>query len=135
MAVEQVISADIAGTRVALDTTLASPAELAYVRRVRGVQSLRGAGLVAPLYPDAVLDLQRAGVALSARLRSYLIYAGKTREYVETQKTSPARPEMMFPMPLKPEFVPYDHQVRAYNISLALLLYLHGWDEEGGDRG
>lgn len=124
------IFADITGTRVALDTTSASPAEMAYIRRVRGVQSLRGGGLVAPLYPDAVMDLQKAGVTLSARLRSYLIYAGKTQTYVETQKTSQARPGPMFPMPLKPEVKPYDHQVRAYNISLALLLYLHGWDEE-----
>lgn len=126
------IAADIAPqARIALDTRRATPAELARVRQVRGVQRMRGGGdMIAPLYPDVAVDLRQAGVALSARLQSYLRYAGRTAAYVSRMKTQAERPEPLRPMPLKAAYRPYDHQVRAYNISLALLLYLHGWDEE-----
>lgn len=123
------IRADIAGTRIALDTAQASPAEVAGIRLVKGVQSVRGEGFVAPLYPDVVETLNRAGVELSPRLQSYLRNAGRLRAYVEEQKSSPARPALIRQMPLKPAFVPYDHQARAYNIAVALLCYANGWEE------
>ena len=49
------------------------------------------------------------------------------QKYVEAQKTAwtvcPIRP-----IPIKPEFPLYAHQVRAYNIALVLM----GYDPEGG---
>lgn len=127
------IHADIApgGAGIALNISAATPEEITRAIRVRGVQRARGGSLGAPLYPDTADDLRAAGVRLSARIVSYLQNAARVRAYVERQKTQPARPEPMFPMPLKPEYQPYDHQVRAYNIALALMLYLHGWEEDG----
>lgn len=127
------ISADISGGRIALDVRLASPAEQARLRQVRGVQRVKGGDLTAPLYPAVAEDLRRSGVQLSKQLLSYLRYAARTADYVNAQKTQRATPApLLGPMPIKPAYKPYGHQVRAYNISLALLLYLHGWDEEAG---
>lgn len=51
------------------------------------------------------------------------------QQYVAAQKTahtvSPIRP-----IPIKPSYQLYTHQVKAYNIALALM----GYDPEGGRR-
>lgn len=77
---------------------------------------------------ESIVTLRNAG----ARANRELLEAAKrliaTQRYIEAQKqgkdTGPLRP-----IPLKPDITPFAHQVRAYNIVLALF----GYPTNGGD--
>lgn len=64
--------------------------------------------------------------AVGARASPELVAEAKrimnTRRYIEQQKVA-THVEPMKPMPLKPSIHPYQHQIKAYNIALALFGY------------
>ena len=99
------------------------------------IQRLRGASRTnkmppltwrMPLTYDTIDELRREKIPVSPALADRAKQMMKARKYVDRQKAADVVTPMR-PIPIKEGFSLFNHQVKAFNIALALF----GYDEEG----
>ena len=102
------------------------------------IQRLRGASRTnkmppltwrMPLTYDTIYELRREKIPVSAALAERAKQMLKARKYVDRQKAADVVTPMR-PIPIKEGFSLFNHQVKAFNIALALF----GYDEEEGGK-
>lgn len=93
-------------------------AALRYVNRIPGAKR-RGSAWVLPASLDSCTELKSQGVTLADSLEAAAARADKVRRYCDSVKRS-EHAEPLKPIPIKAPYALYQHQVKAYNIALAL---------------
>lgn len=93
--------------------------EAIWVRRVVGAKMGRDRVWTMPATLDTCLELRKHGVEFSEQLAACEARADKVRRYIESVKRSDAV-EPLKPVPIKEPYHLYQHQIKAYNIALAL---------------
>lgn len=92
---------------------------LIWVRRIIGAKVCRDGGWTMPASLDACQELRRHGVLFSEALAECEARADKVRRYIESVKRAETV-EPLKPVPIKAPYSLYQHQIKAYNIALAL---------------
>lgn len=73
-----------------------------------------------PLTLDTCAELKKLGVAFSDELREFANKQFLIQRYINQMKNSTRDVEPLQPIPIKAPYSLYQHQVKAYNITLAL---------------
>ena len=90
-----------------------------WVRRIIGAKAIRDGSWQMPASLDSCVELRKHGVAFSETLTACEARADKVRRYIESVKRSETV-EPLKPVPIKAPYSLYQHQIKAYNIALAL---------------
>lgn len=102
--------------RIRLECTAGFPV---WVNRIPGAKRMRDGSWQMPLTLDTCAELRRFYVDFSEALADYEKHAEKVRKYVDGVKGAD-HVEPLQPIPIKAPYALYQHQVKAYNIALAL---------------
>lgn len=108
-----------------------------YIQRIRGAfrtSKMPPLTWALPLTYDAIDDLRREKVLVSPALAQKARSMLAARKYVDEQKAA-EKVEPMKPIPIKADYSLFNHQVKAFNIALALFGYdtQRSDSAEGGD--
>lgn len=90
-----------------------------WARKIPGAKIGQGGCWMLPATLDTCMELRRHSVAFSEALENCEAKADKVRRYIDSVKRS-AHAEPLKPIPIKAPYALYQHQVKAYNIALAL---------------
>ena len=109
------LTADISGD----GTVIAVTGSNAALSRIPGAKR-SAAGWTMPATLDTCTELKKLGAVFSEALRDFANRQWKIQKYIETVKlqTGPVVP--LQPIPIKAPYSLYQHQIKAYNIALAL---------------
>lgn len=102
-----------------------------YIQRIRGAfrtSKMPPLTWALKLTCDAIDDLRREKVLVSPELAQKARSMLAARKYVDEQKAAD-KVEPMKPIPIKADYSLFNHQVKAFNIALALF----GYDTESTD--
>jgi hypothetical protein len=105
-----------------ISITSAQPYDLRNINQIPGARrAFRQKGNVwtAPLSIDTCSALKHHGVLFTADLETYFERGMKVRRYIEHQKTADVV-EPLQPIPIKAPYSLYMHQIKGFNIALAL---------------
>lgn len=100
-----------------------------YIQRIRGAfrtSKMPPLTWALQLTYDAIDDLRREKVLVSPELAQKARSMLAARKYVDAQKAA-EKVEPMKPIPIKADYSLFNHQVKAFNIALALF----GYDTQG----
>lgn len=111
------VTADL--TREGLIRLSGDPGAMLWASRIPGAKRQRDMAWAMPATLDTCQELRRHGCAFSVDLETCEARADKVRRYIESVKRS-ERVEPLKPIPIKAPYALYQHQVKAYNIALAL---------------
>lgn len=95
------------------------PACMLWCSHIPGAKRQRDLSWTLPGTLDSCLELKQHRVAFSPMLGAYEARADKVRRYIESVKRA-ERVEPLKPVPIKAPYALYQHQIKAYNIALAL---------------
>ena len=96
-------------------------AELRYVSRIPGAKHRpNDPDWMLPPTLDSCSELQSQRIPLSETLTAYAEKLQRIQRYIEKVKLKDGAVEPLQPIPIKKPYSLYQHQVKAYNIALAL---------------
>ena len=90
-----------------------------WVRRIIGAKAIRDGSWTMPASLDSCVELRKHGVAFSETLTAIEGRLAKIQRYIEGVKKAKTV-EPLQPIPIKAPYSLYQHQIKAYNIALAL---------------
>ena len=90
-----------------------------WVRRIIGAKVNRDGSWTMPASLDSCQELRKHGTAFSDALAACEARADKVRRYIDSVKRAD-HAEPLKPVPIKAPYSLYQHQIKAYNIALAL---------------
>lgn len=76
-----------------------------------------------PLTPMSIKELRRVGALGTSELRREVLKLNECMEYVKGMKDTQGAAKPLRPVPIKAGMSLYNHQVKAFNIALALMGY------------
>lgn len=91
----------------------------------------KGDAWVMPATLDTCILLQSLRVPFSDGLTAFMNRQGRIQKYIEHVKLQTEKVEPLQPIPIKAPYSLYQHQVKAYNIALAL--FGRGARKKAGD--
>lgn len=100
-----------------------------WARKIPGAKIGQGGCWMLPATLDTCTELRRHSVAFSEALEKCEARMEKVQKYIAGVKKAQTV-EPLHPIPIKAPFTLYQHQVRAYNIALAL--FGRGGAKKGG---
>ena len=90
-----------------------------FASRIPGAKRVSGGNWTMPATLDTCVELRKHKVAFSDGLAACEARADKVRRYIESVKRADTA-EPLKPVPIKAPYHLYQHQIKAYNIALAL---------------
>lgn len=93
---------------------------LRYISRIPGAKIRRDNVWRLPLTLDSYEELRMQRVPLSPELEEYAGRLKRIQRYIEHVKVQDGPVEPLQPIPIKAPYSLYNHQIKAYNIALAL---------------
>lgn len=97
------------------------PAEaLRYVSRIPGAKRRVDAAWTVPMTLDSCLEIKNQRIPMTDDLRAFGNQQARIRKYVEAIKVQEGEVEPLQPIPIKAPYSLYQHQIKAFNIALAL---------------
>ena len=100
------------------------PVELIRINRIPGASlAEQNAGHVAYMLPatlDSCLALKDQHIPFTDELRDFGNRLHRIQKYIESVKLETGNVEPLQPVPIKAPYSLYQHQIKAYNIALAL---------------
>lgn len=106
--------------------------EAIWLRRVVGAKMGRDRVWTMPATLDTCLELRKHGVEFSEQLAACEAHLTKVNKYIEAIKRKD-KVEPLQPVPIKAPYTLYQHQIKAYNIALAL--FGRGAAKKGAENG
>ena len=98
--------------------------ELMHISRIPGAKlAEQSAGRVVYLLPatlDSCLALKNQRVPFTDELRDFGNRLHRVQKYIESVKLETGKVEPLQPIPIKAPYSLYQHQIKAFNIALAL---------------
>lgn len=95
-------------------------AALRYISRIPGAKIRADNAWRLPLTLDSCEELTAQRIPQTAELAEYAGRLKRIQRYIEKTKLSEGAVEPLQPVPIKKPYSLYNHQVKAYNIALAL---------------
>lgn len=97
------------------------PAEsLRYVSRIPGAKRRIDGVWTVPMTLDSCLEIKNQRIPMADDLRAYGNQQARIRKYIEAIKVQEGEVEPLQPIPIKAPYQLYQHQIKAFNIALAL---------------
>lgn len=96
------------------------PYELRYIHRIPGARRGMDGSWTMPLTLDSCTALQGQKVQLSEELAKVAGKLANIQRYIAHVKVQTDLVEPLQPVPIKAPYQLYQHQIKAYNIALAL---------------
>lgn len=103
-----------------------------WIRRVVGAKMGRDRVWTMPATLDTCLELRKHGVEFSEQLAACEAHLTKVNKYIEAIKRKD-KVEPLHPVPIKAPYTLYQHQIKAFNIALAL--FGRGAAKKGAENG
>lgn len=95
--------------------------ELRFVSRIPGAKRRPNSpAWTLPATLDSCVELQNQRIPFSEELNNYAARQQRVQQYIEKVKLKQGEVKPLQPVPIKPEFHLYNHQIKAFNIALAL---------------
>ena len=95
-------------------------AALRYVNRIPGAKRKADGAWRIPLTLDTCEELKSQRIPMSQELTACAERLRRVQKYIEQVKVKEGEVQPLQPIPIKAPFHLYQHQVKAYNIALAL---------------
>ncbi len=95
-------------------------AALRYVNRIPGAKRKPDGAWRIPLTLDTCEELKSQRIPMSQELTACAERLRRVQRYIEQVKVKEGEVQPLQPIPIKAPFHLYQHQVKAYNITLAL---------------
>ena len=94
--------------------------ELRYVSRIPGAKRRPDGVWAIPATLDTCTELNHQHIPMSDELSAFGNRQWKIQRYIEHVKLQTEKVEPLQPVPIKAPYTLYQHQIKAYNIALAL---------------
>ena len=108
------LAADLNGKQITVT------GESAGLSRIPGAKRRADGSWTMPATLDTCTELQKMNATLSDALRDFGNRQYRIQKYIEHVKLQKGPVEPLQPIPIKAPYSLYQHQVKAYNIALAL---------------
>lgn len=127
--------ADLAQDGSGIVVTANSPKDAPYINRIPGAKRVFGKGKPPswsmPATQSICAELRSQHITFSEALSAYAARLERVQRYIERMKTADYV-EPLRPIPIKEPYKLFQHQIRAYNIALAL--FGRGSVKQGGSN-
>ena len=101
-------------------TVRGSAEELRYVNKIPGAKRGMNGAWTVPATLDTCVELKNQRIPVSEELAAYGNRLYRIQKYIEHVKLQTDKVEPLQPIPIKAPYSLYQHQIKAYNIALAL---------------
>lgn len=103
-----------------------------WASRIPGARRVRDLAWTMPATLDSCAELRKHKVEFSEQLAACESHLTKVNKYIEAVKRK-EKVEPLHPVPIKAPYSLYQHQIKAYNIALAL--FGRGAAKKGAEHG
>ena len=103
-----------------------------FASRIPGAKRVSGGNWTMPATLDTCVELRKHKVAFSDGLAACEAHLTKVNKYIEAVKRKD-KVEPLHPVPIKAPYTLYQHQIKAFNIALAL--FGRGAAKKGAENG